>query len=439
MSFSCPKIEPEHLIHLLVNKEHSWDMLSSSYNNRQAKERTDWITNKKLPVQTQNYIEFVGSLRKILIDYTMKKTITKMDNNTGLKQKYSNFLQKSTFHDVILYHAFGSTNPTSDYDLTFAGPGIHVIVNCMFECYQKLKIGATMTYSFDTNFYLVPNLLLNRYNKPRLRGLKIKLFPVEKKNNFYVPVPDTPEIFDKEYRALKFKVSRSENLDNHKLVKHKYKLLLAQSTEMDEFLYQNIDNQEHNTAKWTKDIFWDKLIEMNKTSIEAYYCLSTILAVVYSIQAKREQELSPYMSADNWLIAAFENMIDLYKHQGHSFKPGKSEANKNLAIKVSKYIYRIYYCLNFYFIKQQKSPPALFKKHYQNATQMFLYRSGKLEKNQTPDVDQYVRTFALNKKLQFHVKHPVFDPLLRDLDDRASFLFSKPKNTKKSRRSLTTK
>ena len=40
------------------------------------------------------------------------------------------------------------------------------------------------------------------------------------------------------------------------------------------------------------------------------------------------------MSADNWLIAAFENMIDLYKHQGHSFKPGKSEANKNLAIKV---------------------------------------------------------------------------------------------------------
>ena len=76
MSFS-PKIDPNNLIHLLVNKEHSWDMLSSSYNNRQAKERTDWITDKKLPVQTQNYIEFVGSLRKILIDYTMKKLLLK--------------------------------------------------------------------------------------------------------------------------------------------------------------------------------------------------------------------------------------------------------------------------------------------------------------------------------------------------------------------------
>ena len=125
----------------------------------------------------------------------------------------------------------------------------------MFECYQKLKIGATMTYSFDTNFYVGPNLILNRYNKPRLSGLKIKLFPVEKNNNFYVPVPDTPEIFDKEYMALKIKVTRNENLDNHKLVKHRYKLLLAQSKEMDEFLYQNIDNQEYNTLNGPNHLF----------------------------------------------------------------------------------------------------------------------------------------------------------------------------------------
>ena len=79
---------------------------------------------------------------------------------------------------------------------------------------------------------------------------------------------------------------------------------------------------------------------------EAYYSNFTVYAIVIALQLEYQGEFPEIV----WLVAAIENLADLLLHMNHELKEiddtVKTEKIQQILIKYSKYVYRIVFCLD---------------------------------------------------------------------------------------------
>ena len=111
-------------------RKHGWSSISEMY-VRAAKEKIPVPSeaNEAMSTTVTNMLEFLGAYRKILIDYLVTGYVRKL----GLRgsREYREFLGPngaSGLHglgtelaDTVRVSALGSTNATSDYDVTLSG------------------------------------------------------------------------------------------------------------------------------------------------------------------------------------------------------------------------------------------------------------------------------------------------------------------------------
>jgi hypothetical protein len=429
-------IDTELMVYL--EKMGGWKFLTKKY-NKEAKDRRNYIKTNE--IQYRTYLEFMGAFRKIIIEIIVKKTIDKMSRD--VKKKYKSFVKNGDFKQYIMSSACGSTNATSDYDVTFAGPGSYLLVKCIIDNFKNINLQKkqTMSNMFDSNFYLIPDLIVNKNNINRFKKHNIDLFKVD--GSHMIPLPNNKHIINLEFNQLKRKKNDNRKLTNVNISK-RYEQLIKLGGELDAFVYQ--DNYENSTIKNNMD-FWKKILQMKEVAIEAYYCLSTVSLVVHGIQAKKINQLEKVLIADNFLISAAENMIDLYKHHRHSFNKNN---NRNLAVKLSKYVKRIFFSLDYYLkkcpISNKKKCMQYFKRNNINyieikklTDEIMHYRKNvdTFSVSETnafiPTIDKFINTFKFNKPLTFG-KNKIFD-IFAVLDERLSFLSKGIYKTPKRRQS----
>ena len=277
------------------------------------------------------------------------------------------------------YYAFGSTNITSDYDLTIIGKKAPEIMLYIFNTYLK-NINKTTTFSFDTNLYCMGFYSSNGLNK----NLKDNI--VQEKTNSELISFQPISLNDKQicfkYAQLKLleagllknsegnllnknevnllennlkeqlrnrSINISYNSNSEELIK-RYYMYYDVSKKLFKFLYKN-NNNKNNKNNNNKNIvtienFMDYMCKGLYYSIEAYYTPCTVNVVVLEMQAGKNIVLDSF----NYLISAIENLGDFNIHlrqSGYSLnKNYTSSDSKKLILKLSKYLYRFYYSLN---------------------------------------------------------------------------------------------
>lgn len=426
--------QTDNYLMLLLDEIGGWEKLVKKYNNaskdKTAKDKSDYL--KKESISINNLLTFINIYRKAIIQIIINLSLKKHDNDTTLKNTYKQFLGGKNFSNYFTYMCPGSTNITSDYDCTLLGPISYTIGKNIF--FKFSDFSKTLATLFDTNLYF-NGIILNKNNINRLEDLKLKLYKVDKDINQYTIIPDTQELINLEFSKLKLK--KTDNLDfTDKQIKKKYTKLFKLSEIWDTFLYKN-DYKKANIK--TKKQFFELLLNMQRESIEAYYTTSTVSIVVWGIQKKNEDKLFPVLLKDQFLISMVENLIDLYNHSSHS----KEINYKNVAIKVSKYIYRFFISLEHYL----KKSPTVEKKKFEvylkkniNMTYadlkkiiedvLFLRKNKELlHKKETKNkylkkLKLFMNIFKLNKKLFYGMKNPVFD-YLKVFDKRVHFFYEK--------------
>jgi hypothetical protein len=165
-----------------------WAGVSRRY-VRAAKEKVD-ITEAAGNWSTtwQTTLEFLGAYRKLMIDHLVTGYIAKLDGSEKARGAYKGFMGDATFADVIRFSALGSTNATSDYDMTLCGPAVPCIVSHMTTTFTG-KTETTTTHLLDSNFYIGPDIMLR---KGTARYTHIRMFFPDGQRAAYnvaVPVP----------------------------------------------------------------------------------------------------------------------------------------------------------------------------------------------------------------------------------------------------------
>jgi hypothetical protein len=317
-------------------KKVGWGELSKRY-IRAGKERiyinTDQPPEKQMSTTVSNVLEFIGSYRKVLIDYIISQSLGLL-KKSSYKKKYSHFLNRRKIEDTIHHNAFGSTNPTSDYDLTISGPGSYLILEKLIDTFCEMT-DDTMAFVFDSNFYIVPDLVVFDDDKTMYERLNIDLFfPFD--SEIAIPIPDKAILkIEKEY------ILKKMNKNNKDTVIDQYRELISLGKKMDKFAY------ERKKVFDTNIDFFKHIFEMNRTAIEAYYGLSTILVVVYGIQAKKMEKLKYRLSKSHFENACLENLIDFSNHWNHYMEEnGDQENSQTVFVKLSKYLQRVILCVN---------------------------------------------------------------------------------------------
>jgi hypothetical protein len=303
-----------------------------------------WIGDEgKWSTSWPTVIEFLGAYRKLMIDHLITGYIAKLGNSEKARAAYSDFIQKSNFADVVRFSAQGSTNPTSDYDMTLCGPGAPCIVRHITRTFEKFT-SETMSFAFDSNFYIGPDVLTRKGHTGRYDDRNIKLwFPAgeSEEYNVAVPVPDGDVVnLEREYILKKLKPTHVERKED--IVKQ-YNRLVDYGRKLDQFAYWNDD------TALTKKQFFELLFDMKLVSMEAYHGTSTVLVVVYGMQGKSPQmsELRGVLSESCFENACLENALDFTNHWNDYATQGShdAETDRMMFVKLSKYILRVLTCV----------------------------------------------------------------------------------------------
>lgn len=304
-----------------------WVSISKDYhksilNKKIAKERSSTGYNPEL------ILKLLGSFREFYIDTLFKKFNRKRDN---------------------YYLAFGSTNILSDYDITIIGPNACEIGEKIYETYLN-EYKKTMAFSFDTNIYIAGFY----YYSPKIINPSIKKNIItfkNKKNNItlfnFQPINSYQKELSLSYAFLKLlsisfdnklfqdikqkSKQLSKTLKKNKNIEQSYEYMFKNAKELFSYLY-------HSKEKETKlNKIYELVCRTQYYSIESYYTPCTINIVVLTLQGKfKLKNLDPF----NHICSIFENLGDLHNHWKHS------DQSKKDFLKVSKYIYRIYYSLH---------------------------------------------------------------------------------------------
>jgi hypothetical protein len=198
---------------------------------------------------------------------------------------------------------------------------------------------------FDTNLYIAPELLIApRTTTDIIEPLGLKMFVVQTvpglKLRVAVPCPDEPSILATERASIFSKLGKDDSHMSNAEILQRYRRLASLGEELDSLVYRYLPSDKFRS----KTAFFDHIFEMNRTSIEAYHGLSTVLVVVYGIQAGMMDSVSTLLTSTHFLNAALENAIDLVNHWNAGVaQPGM--VLDTLAEKLSKYVKRIVVCL----------------------------------------------------------------------------------------------
>ena len=289
-------------------------------------------------------IEFLGAYRKLMIDHLITGYIAKLSKSDKARGVYSDFIGKSDFADVVRFSAQGSTNPTSDYDMTLCGPGAPCIVRHITRTFNTFT-SETMSFAFDSNFYIGPDVLTRRGHTRRYADRNIKLwFPAgeSEEHNVAVPVPDG-EVVKREREYILKKLTPTHVVTKEDIV-NQYNSLVDYGKKLDRFAYWNDD-----TSALTKKQFFDLLFDMKLVSMEAYHGISTVLVVVYGMQGNAPQmrELRGVLSESCFENACLENALDFTNHWNDYAARGQrtADTDKMMFVKLSKYILRVLTCV----------------------------------------------------------------------------------------------
>lgn len=406
-------------------------------------------------IKVKHILEFMGAYRKVLIDAVASGTIKTIDaSEYDILQ-----LNGKSIGNCIVSSALGSTNITSDYDITFTGPGAWKIVNCLVNTFKKYVCGSllsnlvppgailkldncdinTMSGTFDSNFYLMPDIVVNSKIIKKLNNIDVKNF-FDLNHKFpdsvihlglkrIIPIPD--ESVD-ELQYLKLKINDPDpDIKDAEGINNRYKELVELAKQVDNFLYK-----EGNNDISSKEDYFKKVMDIKRKELEAYYCVSTVLVVVFGMQGgefkktaiqKEEEEeeelLINKLSSQNFLISAIENMIDVIKHHRHNFteevhqnpeaaKLHKRQAelkivNNNVAKKFSKYFQRIYVSLYNYHEKKKIKKEFPFNKELELSNYIVSLRGKKLSDllkitDYNSKFLEYKEKFNLDKKLSYN-------------------------------------
>ena len=204
-----------------------------------------------------------------------------------------------------------------------------------------------MAYSFDTNLYVAgfyyysPTLInpylkdnififkdrqknltlfnfqpINQYQKElSLNFAFLKLLSISSKNTLFTDLKKKSKKFQKTLRPSP-------------TIEKSYELMFEHAEKLFSYLYSS---KEKNL-----DLIFELVCKTQYYSIESYYTPSTVNIIVLLIQGKFNlKKLDPF----NHICSILENLGDLNNHWKHS---GKKNSD---FMKVSKYIYRIYYSL----------------------------------------------------------------------------------------------
>jgi hypothetical protein len=350
-------LDMEVLAH--ARAQHGWAGLSGQF-MRTGKERihvvkgseggaSSWVTS------AATVLEFLGAYRKLMIDYLLTKYIAKLSASRGAKA-YEAFLGRTTpLAEQVKFDALGSTNPTSDYDVTVSGPGVHCILARVLADFAAVSSAgkpadddaSTMSYMFDSNFYTGPDILVKRGER-RFDGYTL-FYPDGGAGSDFrvaVPVPTTAAVLDMERAYIMRKGAGGEATG--KSIKQRYDDMLAVSNRIDALAYKGDGASPIEQATLFRLLF-----DLKVTSIEAYYGVSTVLVVVYGMQAKKLDALRGFLGPRNYQNACLENLFDFTAHWNEYVRHSASRdgtsrtaaTDKLLLIKLSKYLQRMLVCL----------------------------------------------------------------------------------------------
>jgi hypothetical protein len=83
---------------------------------------------------SSHVLQFLGSLRKIIVEYFVTKFLNERPDDVPR----------------FIHVAFGSTNITSDYDISFIGPGVADLIEEIIGQFTRLY-GKSMPFMTDSN------------------------------------------------------------------------------------------------------------------------------------------------------------------------------------------------------------------------------------------------------------------------------------------------
>ena len=403
-------------------------------------------------IKIKHILEFMGAYRKVLIDAVASETIKYIRSDD---YNILGITGETSIGNCIVSSALGSTNITSDYDITFTGPGAWKIVNCLVNTFKKYVCGSllsnivppgaiindncdinTMSGTFDSNFYLMPDIVVNSKIIEKLKNINVTNF-FDLNHEFpdsikklglkrIIPIPDK-SVNELEYLKLKIK-DPDPDIKDAEGINNRYNELVELAKQVDNFLYKEVSNDISSKGDYFK-----KVMDIKRKELEAYYCVSTVLVVVFgmqggefkktAIQKEEEELLINKLSSQNFLISAIENMIDVIKHHRHNFteevhqnpeaaKLHKRQAelkivNNNVAKKFSKYFQRIYVSLYNYHKKKKIEKEFSFNKELELSNYIVSLRGKKLSDllkitDYNSKFLEYKEKFNLDEKLSYN-------------------------------------
>jgi hypothetical protein len=324
--------------------------------------KNNYTLKKNNELETHELILLSG-IRQYYVDKLFNCTIKKISNTT----------KKNSFYTV-----FGSTNITSDYDLTIISKNAPEIMKKIFLEFVNTR-SSTLPITFDTNLYCIGYFLsegINRKfknniinigdrmssfqplnNNDKLTCLNYALIKLIEGNINLTNIKNINNLID---NANKIKNDLDNNLLNHKknlininILKFKEEKLLfskyLKAYETGKLLFSVL----YKNKKVNNNLF-DLMCMTQYYSIEGYYTPCTVNVVVIEMQKGTDLRLDKF----NYLLAIIENLGDLNIHIKHEINTINDITKKKSLLNLSKYIYRIYYSLH----KLDERNSALSKK-----------------------------------------------------------------------------
>jgi hypothetical protein len=293
-------------------------------------------------------LAFLGAYRKLLIDHMVTGYIAKLQESEEARRAYRGFMGDDRFADVIQFTAMGSTHATSDYDLTLCGPAVPCIVRHMTTTFTR-ALDETTTYALDSNFYIGPDIMLRKGTK---RYAFRMFFPDGESERYNVAVPVPTGAIVAAERGYILRKVKPRHVDGTAAITANYAELVRLGTELDKVAYRD-------TGKVDERNLFELLFKMKLFSMEAYHGISTVLVVVYGLQAGKMAEVRKTLSAECFENAMLENALDFANHWNEyaaSFRT--AETDQATMVKLSKYLVRILTCVGELQMRGASDPLA---------------------------------------------------------------------------------
>lgn len=284
---------------IILGSGYSWEDFVNYHNSSKTSKEIDV---NGVPLDVKEILNFIRAISRVLIHYHINKY--KKEHNPSLR--------------VIVA---GSTNITSDYDITCVGKGSTNVCENIITDFRS-STGFNLADIADSNVYIAPAFVIQDNIYPKWLSF------VNVGDDIAFPLPNSKIAIEEEILSVLKREVTKEDRD----ISERYREMIIKGKELESSYYYPDDKKSNDDERH----FWKLLHNINFDAIEAYITLSTILSVVVDIQMGKTINLEPI----NYKISAFENIINFKEHShGNLLDP-------SVLLKTSKYVYRIVHCLN---------------------------------------------------------------------------------------------